>query len=63
MKANKSLFLSLLVSFICLIVAIVCACVLKFNLVSLILLAGVVVTTIIANILCWRMVAKANKAK
>lgn len=63
MNTNKSMFLSLFASFICLVVAIVCACVLKFNLVSLILLAGVVATTITATVLCWRTAVVANRNK
>ncbi len=63
MTTNRSMFLSLLISFIALTVSIVCACVLKFNLVSLLLLAGVVITTIVANIICWRTAKKANNQK
>lgn len=58
---TKSLFLSLFAAFICLIVSIICACVLGFNLVSMLLLAGVVVSTMIASIIAWRMAVIANK--
>ena len=63
MNTKKYMFLSLLLSFVALAISIVCACVLNFNTVSLILLAGVVVTTVVANILCWRMAVKANQNK
>ena len=62
MNANRTLFLSLLASFLCLVASVVCASLLKFDLVSLILLAGVVITTVIATVLCWRIAKKNNQA-
>lgn len=58
---TKSLFLSLFAAFLCLIVSIICTCVLGFNLVSMLLLAAVVVTTIIASVIAWRMAVIANR--
>lgn len=58
---KRTLFLSLFASFLSLIVSIVCACVLEFKAVALIVLGGVVITNIIACVLCWRVVRIANK--
>jgi len=63
MNTNRSLFLSLLASFICLIVSVVCASLLKFNIPSIILLACVVITSVIATVICWRIAVNANKNK
>lgn len=58
---KRTLFLSLFVSFVCLIASIVCACVMTFNTWSLILLGAVTVTTIITTVLSWRVSVIQNR--
>lgn len=60
---KRTAFLSLFVSFICLVASVICAIVLKFNLVSLIILGAVVVTTVVATIITWRSAVIQNKNK
>ena len=62
MNSNRSLFLSVLASFICLVVSVVCASLLKFDLVSIILLSLVVLSTVIACVLAWRIAVNNNRA-
>ena len=63
MNTNRSLFLSIFASILCVAISVVCAIVLNFNLVSIILLASIVVTTIIASVLCWRIAVAKNRKK
>ena len=60
---KRTLFISLLVSLICVVASVICACVLKFNTVSLILLGVVVATCVIACVIAWRVAVIQNKNK
>ena len=60
---RRTAFLSLLVSVICLVAGIICACVLKFNIASLILLGAIVISTVVASVITWRAAVIQNKNK
>lgn len=60
---KRTAFLSLFVSFICLIAGVICACVLKFNTVSLIILGAIVISSVVASVITWRAAVLQNKNK
>lgn len=61
--SKRTLFISLLISFISLVASFVCAIVVKFNLVSLILLGLVVLSTIATCVISWRVAVLQNNSK
>ena len=59
--SKRMLFICLLVAFISLIAALACTIVLKFNLISLILLGLVVLSTIATTVISWRAAVIQNR--
>ena len=63
MFSKKSLIVSVIISLLCIVIGVVCAFLLHFDLVSIAMLAGIATLSIIINVFCWREIAAMNKEK
>lgn len=58
MFTNKSLIISVSVSLFCVVIGVVCAFLLHFDLVAIFMLAGIVTLATMINVFCWKQIAK-----
>jgi len=63
MFTNKSLIISVTVSLICTVIGVVCAFLLHFDIVSILMLAGIVVLATMINVFCWKQIARNRSSR